>query len=616
MLFLFRLLTTLNSLTKTLQASMRSFAGSLQICSVIVPIPQFKPYTPFPSCVSECGLDVDRPPEQDGKGKSKGGLISEHETKAIPQVSSWDVLHPDSSLQTLRKYNNDSLKFYAVKTSTSTTIHSTEKSESRTCSKVQFSSDVPRPEGPFCLESLMPSPQPIENGVSKTSPSPSSIPSSSMGVYPTEDSVAQSWTQNSFSIDFTTGLHSPTEDSSEDHAEIDRTSTEMSADSVRFDQDILDTKTEDEAPDIDDDLLGIYPATGHQNYKPQSFEATEDTDITTPLEMRDSHEAERDSTNSLLESSDDFLKDRDIPADGDIRDTLEDGVKLDTTSENETNRIGDVKSSMFKDEFYEEKEENASIGLVQLSNDTEEIKKRIDSLKDRIESEDIDPDLARTEAIIIHSTLTRIQDALTDTENLQKLKSENISHETTLESISSISESVRQLFDLADIKRRKVETKCQAKRTDSTIVETGSSENESPINETDRFFSDLIDSEDIDKDLDEEFEVLAAQANNYSIHIPISSAISASAIPSSPTSSESVFSHVSTEQQPGMKLVCESSLIFYCLVKLIFFHPKFSLLKNVILKSTRKCLVKDKPPPNYNNNLGVLHQFLYVSDFF
>ncbi|MPC61291.1 hypothetical protein E2C01_055360 [Portunus trituberculatus] len=57
---------------------------------------------------------------------------------------------------------------------------------------------------------------------------------------------------------------SPTENSSEDHAEIERTSTEISPDSVRFDQDILDTRTEDEAPDLDDDLIPSSPVPGQE----------------------------------------------------------------------------------------------------------------------------------------------------------------------------------------------------------------------------------------------------------------------------------------------------------------------------------------------------------------
>lgn len=437
--------------------------------------------------------------------------------------------------------------------------------ESKSFSKVQFLSEISCIELADIAQSFISSPQNNENSVSKTS-TPSTLPSFSAIPGATDESLLQSITQNSFSLGFSMGPISPTEDSSEDHAEIDRTSTEMSADSVRLDQDILDTKTEDEAPDIDDDLLGISPADGQPNYRPQSFEATEDTDITTPLEMRDSQE--RDSTNSLLESSDDLLKEKDLSKDIDhhLTQEEEDNFKYKIYDDSEKREPeGEIRHSAKESDYFEyeadEKDEYESLPVEEsFAKNAEEIKKRVDYLQERVESNDFDPNIARTEALILQSTVKKIQESMI---HLQNSGSEGASQAHIIGSISNLSDAVNSVFEKIDMntERREFVTKRKAQRTESTVVETGSSKNNSPLEDDERVpsLSDLLDPEDIEREsLEEEFEVLAAQVSSCQKPLPNTShaLTSASTISSTP-SSESVFSRVSTQQQPGMKLVCE-----------------------------------------------------------
>lgn len=437
--------------------------------------------------------------------------------------------------------------------------------ESKTYSKVQFLSEISCIELADIAQSLISSTQNNENSISKTS-TPSTLPSLSVIPGATDESLLQSLTQNSFSLGFSMGPISPTEDSSEDHAEIDRTSTEMSADSVRLDQDILDSKTEDEAPDIDDDLLGISPAEGQPNYRPQSFEATEDTDITTPLEMRDSQE--RDSTNSLLESSDDLLKEKDLSKDIDhhLTHEEEDNFKYKIYDDEKRELDGEVRQYAAKEADYcefeadeEDKYDSLAVGE-SFAKNAEEIKKRVEYLQERVESDEFDPDIARTEAVIIQSTVKKIQDSII---HPQSSSSEGVSQAHIIGSISNLSDAVNSVFEKLDIniERKDFVAKRKAQRTESTIVETGSSKNNSP-SEDERVpsLSDLLDPEDIEREsLEEEFEVLAAEVSSYQKPLlpNTSHALTSASTISSTPSSESVFSRVSTQQQPGMKLVCE-----------------------------------------------------------
>ncbi|XP_042242841.1 ankyrin-2-like isoform X6 [Homarus americanus] len=345
------------------------------------------------------------------------------------------------------------------------------------------------------------------------SPSFASLQSESVApITGTDEIAAASVTFNTSSAFMSLGPISPTENSSEDHAEIDRTSTEISPDSVRFEQDILDTRTEDEAPDLDDDLFPASPVLGPElSERIFSVEATEDTDITTPMEMRDSH-TERDASASNLEFGDD-----------------KDG----------TDGKSDLKESL----HFETKDDS----IAYLAEEIKEIQNKVNRLQEQVKSQ-IDPIAARSEVEMILNTMEDIREAVGDSKIENNPEFNNMAQDI-LSSISSISETVAEMMqtlrlsdpEYADFRSR--DEKITAKRTDSTVVETGSAYDGSPsdTNLRDQSFSDLLDSEELNRDsLEDDFDRLAADLSlspKTDLVVEISPKVTSTAAPSDVLSS-------------------------------------------------------------------------------
>ncbi|XP_069185516.1 ankyrin-2 isoform X26 [Procambarus clarkii] len=338
-----------------------------------------------------------------------------------------------------------------------------------------------------------------------TSPSFASLLSESVApITGTDEIAAASVTFNTSSAFVSLGPISPTENSSEDHAEIDCTSTELSPDSVRFEQDILDTRTEDEAPDIDDDLFPASPVLGPElSERIFSVEATEDTDITTPMEMRDSH-TERDASASNLEFVDD-----------------KEGTDL------------------LKECLVEDKDES----IAYLTQEVKEVHNKVNRLQEQVEAQ-VDPITASSEIKIILNSMEDIREAVGN-DKIENNPEFNSMAQDILSNINSLSETVAEIIQklhLSDPEYKysefwsKDETKA-ARRTESTIVETGSAEDGSPsdANHRDQSFSDLLDSEELNRDsLEEEFDLLAA---DLSLSPKATSSAAPSVVLSSPVSS-------------------------------------------------------------------------------
>ncbi|XP_069990926.1 ankyrin-2 isoform X28 [Penaeus vannamei] len=321
-------------------------------------------------------------------------------------------------------------------------------------------------------------------GLSKlvTSPSAASLQSESVAPYTgTDDMAAASVTYNTSSAVLSIGPVSPTEDSSEDHAEIDRTSTELSPDSVRFEQDMLETRTEDEAPDLDDDMMAGSPVLGPElSERVFSVEATEDTDITTPMEMRDSH-TERDATASNLESVDD--------------------------------KEGTEGKSDLKDQCWDTED-----NITCLAQETAEIHSRVIKLQEKVQAQEIDRTTAKSEAELILNTVADIREAVSNGKGESDEQKSKMAQDI-LDSISSISDTVAKIIQNltpSDVETSSLLMKGETgvTKTESTVIEAGSPEEGSPSdsNIRDQTFSDLLDSDDINREsLEDEFEKLAAE---------------------------------------------------------------------------------------------------------
>ncbi|XP_042859637.1 ankyrin-2-like isoform X23 [Penaeus japonicus] len=321
-------------------------------------------------------------------------------------------------------------------------------------------------------------------GLSKlvTSPSAASLQSESVAPFTgTDDMAAASVTYNTSSAVLSIGPVSPTEDSSEDHAEIDRTSTELSPDSVRFEQDMLETRTEDEAPDLDDDMMAGSPMLGPElSERVFSVEATEDTDITTPMEMRDSH-TERDATASNLESVDD--------------------------------KEGTEGKSDLKDQCWDNED-----NITCLAQETAEIHSRVIKLQEKVKAQEVDLTTAKSEAELILNTVADIREAVSNGKGESDVQKSKMA-QNILENISSISDTVAKIIqnlNPSDVETSSLLMKGETgvTKTESTVKETGSPEEGSPSdsNIRDQTFSDLLDSDDINREsLEDEFEKLAAE---------------------------------------------------------------------------------------------------------
>ncbi|XP_050687526.1 ankyrin-2-like isoform X7 [Eriocheir sinensis] len=318
------------------------------------------------------------------------------------------------------------------------------------------------------------------------SPSVASLQSESFAPFAaTEEAGAMSVTFNTSSAMISIGPISPTENSSEDHAEIDRTSTEVSPDSVRFDQDILDTRTEDEAPDLDDDLVPSSPVPGQElSERLFSIEATEDTDITTPMEMRDSH-TERDTSASNL---------------------IEDKEAVDE------------KAELLEPPPVPDKEENNAY-LVQEVND---IINKVNRLQEQVKSKEIDPITARSEIKVILNTLDDVKEVIEESK-IEDDSEANVLGLDILSNIESVGEMVMQMMKelhLAEPEHSDFWTKDDTKaphKTEHATAEAGSIEDRSPstANQLDQSFSDLLDSEEYNRDsLEDEFDRLAADLSS------------------------------------------------------------------------------------------------------
>lgn len=262
-------------------------------------------------------------------------------------------------------------------------------------------------------------------------------------------------------------IASPIDDSSEDHAEIDQTSTEASIENNRLDHDVLDTRTEDEAPDIDDDVL---PLSGPQGQvisdRHLSVEATEDTDITTPIEMRDS-QTEIDVYTSLLSGE---CKDPSLSKEGEH-------------SRNDTN----------EKEISEYQEEVPDYLNVE-EGGTEAVKSGESSVSETNDNDDLFVEANE----LVKKTLTAV--AGPD------------------QSDSSMTSGLlaRSVFCTEYVNVWPSEEHQKARRTESTVVETGSTEEGSPSDSKSRepSFSDLIDSDEMNRDsLEDDFDKLVAETN-------------------------------------------------------------------------------------------------------
>lgn len=376
------------------------------------------------------------------------------------------------------------------------------------------------------------------------SPSVASLQSESFAPFvATEEAGAMSVTFNTSSAMMSIGLVSPTENSSEDHAEIDRTSTEVSPDSVRFDQDILDTRTEDEAPDLDDDLVPSSPVPGQElSERLFSIEATEDTDITTPMEMRDSH-TERDTSASNL---------------------IEDKEAVDG------------KAELTEPPPIPDKEENNAY----LAQEVNDIINKVNRLQEKVKSKEIDPIAARSEIKVILNTLDDVKEVIEESK-IEDDSEANIVGLDILSNIESVGEMVMQMMKelhLAEPEHSDFWTKDETKaphKTEHATAEAGSIEDRSPstANQPDQSFSDLVDSEEYNRDsLEDEFDRLAADLssppNSDKIDL-LPKATGAATAPSNNLSfpaSSIVHPPIppvafqATQRESGMELTCGSSI--------------------------------------------------------
>lgn len=323
------------------------------------------------------------------------------------------------------------------------------------------------------------------------------------------------------------GPVSPTEDSSEDHAEMDRTSTELSLDSVRLDHDILDTRTEDEAPDLDDDLI---PASPVLSERVLSVEATEDTDITTPMEMRDSH-TERDASAPSL----DLIADENEPEEG----------KSDLSDKPRCTEVVDIQY---------------------LAQEVQEIINRVNLLHERVKQQEIDPTMARSEVRMILDTLEDAREAVGETDDPENM-GVNI-----LSNIDSASEKVTWMMDELQLSGPEF-SELWSRDEARSGQDGGLLEDVSPFSDQvhpDRSLSDLLDSEDLNRDsLEDEFDRLAADLSlspsSGAVRFPQRPSNTATPDDLSPPVSPSVASPSSlppanaTRSMPGMKLACGSS---------------------------------------------------------
>lgn len=374
------------------------------------------------------------------------------------------------------------------------------------------------------------------------SPSVASLQSESFAPFAvTEEAGATSVTFNTSSALISVGPVSPTENSSEDHAEIDRTSTEMSPDSVRFDQDILDTRTEDEAPDLDDDLVPSSPVPGNElSERLFSIEATEDTDITTPMEMRDSHTERDTSASNLIEDKE----------------------------------AADGKDEPIEPQLVSEKEENS----VYLAQEVNDIINKVNRLQEQMTSKEIDPVTARSEIKIILNTLDDVKEVIEESK-VEDDSEANIVGLDILSNIESVGEMIIQIMKelhFADPEHSDFWTKDETKtghETELAAAETGSTNDRSPstANQPDQSFSDQPDSEEFNQDsLEDEFDRLAADfsspPNSDKIEF-LPKAIGAATAPSNNLSfpaSSIVYPPVppdafqATQLESGMELTCGS----------------------------------------------------------
>ncbi|XP_045138072.1 ankyrin-2-like isoform X24 [Portunus trituberculatus] len=318
------------------------------------------------------------------------------------------------------------------------------------------------------------------------SPSIASLQSESFTPFiATEELGAASVTFNTSSAMISMGPVSPTENSSEDHAEIERTSTEISPDSVRFDQDILDTRTEDEAPDLDDDLIPSSPVPGQElSERVFSIEATEDTDITTPMEMRDSH-TERDASASNL------IEDKEVT---------------------------DGKSDLKEPLPISDKDENNAY----LAQEVNDIINKVNRLQEQVKAKEIDPISARSEIKVILNTLDDVREVIEESK-VEDDSEANVVGIDILSNIDSVGEMVMQMMKelhLTDPEHSEFWSKDEAKvshETECAVAETITTEDKSPpsANQPDQSFSDLIDSEEFNRDsLEDEFDRLTADLSS------------------------------------------------------------------------------------------------------
>lgn len=257
---------------------------------------------------------------------------------------------------------------------------------------------------------------------------------------------------------------SPVYDSSEEHAEIDCTSTEASVENNRLEPDVLDTRTEDEAPDIDDDVLPFSAVHGpYLSERLLSVEATEDTDITTPMEMRDSH-TERDTNASQLESVDG--RDSQHPSDD---------ISLNDTNEREISEFQELPAS-----------------FIDVEVDTKEAS--ISEIKDS--------------EVFVDDTADPIGDSFPA----------NVVESPSYDKIPN-NERFKSVLTAEYGNVWPTDENRKARRTESTVVETGSTDDCSPSDSKsrERSFSDLVDSDEINRDsLEEEFDKLYAEADSPS----------------------------------------------------------------------------------------------------
>ena len=165
--------------------------------------------------------------------------------------------------------------------------------------------------------------------------------------------------------------------------------------------------------------------------------------------------------------------------------------------------------------------EEKSVAFTKIVED--ELRKHIEALELKLDTGGVDYDIASTEISLITSALSNMQESDILFELHQKVANLNI----------KLNKSGKKI----------------AKRTESTVVETGSSDIESPIEKRFSSLSDLLEPQDLNREnIDEEFEVLAAEV--VDTYEPICS---------SPSNLSTLLAFPpSTERKSGMKLVCGS----------------------------------------------------------